>query len=168
MNETTYNYWNEDKSVLLGTVKRYEGARGKRFSHSFGSGGGKPLYGLWTVQPGSPVFVVEGEKCVDALHYLGFPCVSSACGSSAARRAAWSALSRTSLVVILPDYDGPGLKYASVVWEAMNKLEVPVKVVLLHTGEKGSDVYDWLVALKKAGRSKDEVIEGLSNLLKKG
>ncbi|MBL4838241.1 MAG: DUF3987 domain-containing protein [Kordiimonadaceae bacterium] len=63
-----------------------------------------------------PVILVEGEKCADALSSLGFLATTSMGGSNAARFTDWSPLvGRT--VIIWPDNDTPGLKYAHAVAE---------------------------------------------------
>jgi len=69
----------------------------------------------------SPVILVEGEKCADALAGLGFLATTSMGGSNAARFTDWSPLAGRE-VIIWPDHDAPGAKYASTVadlcWQA--------------------------------------------------
>jgi uncharacterized protein (DUF927 family) len=75
----------------------------------------RPLYGLdrLAVRPDAPVLVVEGEKAVDAAANLfgDHAAVTSPGGSKAAGKADWTPLAGRR-VVIWPDHDAPGAKYA--------------------------------------------------------
>ncbi len=122
-----------------------------------------PLFGLETIQdvpPDTAVFVTEGEKSAAALHQLGLPAVTSQGGCKAANKADWAPLGRFLRIVILPDNDEPGEKYAqSVVAKvaavasvagvagvasAENKTEI--LLARLPKLPKGGDVVDWLQA----------------------
>lgn len=61
-----------------------------------------------------PIVLVEGEKCVDTLAGLGFLATTSMGGSNAARFTDWSPLKGRE-VIIWPDHDASGAKYASAV-----------------------------------------------------
>jgi len=61
--------------------------------------------------PVDPVVLVEGEKCADALSKIGFLATTSMGGSSGAARSDWAAMKGRS-VIIWPDNDEPGSKYA--------------------------------------------------------
>ncbi|MFC3053226.1 DUF3987 domain-containing protein [Kordiimonas pumila] len=79
----------------------------------------KPLlYDLETISSdrSRPVILVEGEKCVDALSKLGFLATTSMGGSNAAHFTDWSPL-RGRDIIIWPDNDEPGQKYAASVAE---------------------------------------------------
>ncbi|MBX3410388.1 MAG: DUF3987 domain-containing protein [Phycisphaeraceae bacterium] len=74
----------------------------------------RPLYALpdLVASPaGSRVFIVEGEKAADAARNCGLTATTSPHGSQSASKADWSPLSGRD-VVILPDRDAPGEKYA--------------------------------------------------------
>ena len=76
----------------------------------------RPLYGLdrLALRPDAPVLLVEGEKTADAAAKL-FPdhvAVTSSGGSNAAGKADWSPLSGRH-VVIWPDHDEPGRRFAA-------------------------------------------------------
>lgn len=62
----------------------------------------------------SVVHIVEGEKAADAGQSLGLVCVTSAGGSNASEQTDWQPVAGRS-VVICPDHDEPGQKYAKVV-----------------------------------------------------
>jgi hypothetical protein len=77
----------------------------------------RPLYRLDEISklpPGTRVYVVEGEKCADILRDRGLVATTSAHGSGSAHQTDWSPLSRME-VVILPDNDDAGEKYAAEV-----------------------------------------------------
>ena len=74
----------------------------------------RPLYGLAELSehPGERVFIAEGERCADSCRALGLAALTSAGGSMAAAKADWTPL-QGRRVVVLPDRDEPGMKYAS-------------------------------------------------------
>ena len=74
----------------------------------------KPLYALsdlLATLAGSRVFIVEGEKAADAARAVGLVATTSPHGSKSAKQADWSPLAARD-VVILPDHDDAGEKYA--------------------------------------------------------
>ncbi len=86
-----------------------------------------PLYRGDEVPAAGTIYVVEGEKCADHGRVIGMPCIASADGSSAAESTDWSPLAGRD-VVILPDHDAAGMKYARAVarssrgWDAGSRL----------------------------------------------
>jgi hypothetical protein len=89
----------------------------------------RPLYALdrLAVAPDEIVFVAEGEKCAEMLRTLGLLATTSPGGSNAARQGDWSPLTGRN-VVVLPDADEPGSKYAAEVMECVEALDPPAKV----------------------------------------
>ena len=86
------------------------------------SGEGKPLYNLPEIvaRPDVPVLVVEGEKTVEAAKQL-FPdyVVTTSCnGAASPKKTNWSHL-RGRDVIISPDNDTCGAKYARVINEIL-------------------------------------------------
>ena len=73
-------------------------------------------------RPHEPVIIVEGEKCADALSRMGFFATTSMGGSNAAAQSDWSAV-QGRRVIIWPDNDAPGIKYAHAVAELCLKAE---------------------------------------------
>lgn len=75
----------------------------------------RPLYGLDRLasRPGAPVLVVEGEKAADAgaRRFEDHVVITSPGGSKAARKTDWSPVAGRR-VVIWPDADDPGTRYA--------------------------------------------------------
>ena len=79
--------------------------------------------------PKARVFVAEGEKCADQLAALGFLATTSPSGSSSAAKADWSPLAGRE-VVILPDADDSGRKYAEKVLGLLLALDPPARAVI--------------------------------------
>lgn len=107
----------------------------------------RPLYRLQelTENPGVLVVVCEGPKATDAAVKLGYIATTSPGGSSNAKNADWSPLASRK-VIILPDCDKPGEKYARQVASILCKLTPPasVKIVELPGLRKGEDLFEWL------------------------
>lgn len=72
------------------------------------------LPAILSTLPGSRVYVTEGEKAADAATALGLVATTSAHGCKSAKSTDWSPLSGRE-VIILPDRDGPGERYAEEV-----------------------------------------------------
>lgn len=95
--------------------------------------------------PRAPVLVVEGEKDVLNLEALGYVATTCPCGSGA-----WSddyaECLRGRRVVVLPDNDDAGMRFASrVVGSLVLGGAASVRVVSLPVAI-GEDVSDWLAA----------------------
>jgi hypothetical protein len=87
------------------------------------------------------VYVVEGEKCVDALIAMGLMATTSAGGSQAAKFTDWTPLAGR-VVGILPDNDESGRKYAETVRVILEELGATVTVLDLDGLPAGGDVAD--------------------------
>jgi hypothetical protein len=105
----------------------------------------RPLFSLpaLAADSASVVYVVEGEKKVDALTSLGFLGTTSMGGAKAAQQSDWSVLAGRS-VVILPDNDEPGVQYATNVEGILRNHRASVRIVTLPGLAKGGDVADLL------------------------
>jgi hypothetical protein len=104
-------------------------------------------------QPDAPVLVVEGEKCAVAINRLGGVAVTSPNGADAAGRAAWTPL-RGRRVIVWPDNDAPGAKYAAdVVRLARGAGAVSIQVLDVSALglPAGGDVVDYLAAHPETG-----------------
>lgn len=84
----------------------------------------RPLYGLdrLAADPGATVIVCEGEKAADAARKLipDAVAITSPSGASSANAADWSPL-RGRRVIVWPDFDAPGKKYARAVVECASQ-----------------------------------------------
>ncbi len=74
----------------------------------------RPLYALPNLMatPAARVFIVEGEKAADAARAVGLVATTSPHGSKSANKADWSPVAGRE-VVILPDHDDAGARYAA-------------------------------------------------------
>ena len=89
----------------------------------------RPLYGLPDLRkrPNAPVVIVEGEKCADAAKAV-FPSsvvVTSPGGSNGAAQVDWAPLAGRSRVLIWPDLDAAGTKFATAVASILSGLGIP-------------------------------------------
>lgn len=117
----------------------------KYFSGEPKLAGGKPLFRqeYWNSLDGT-LWVVEGENKVMALEKLGVNATTTGSASSASQ-ADWSPTNGRS-VIIWPDNDEPGEKYAATVKSILNSQQCEVSVIdIAKLGLKESeDVIDWL------------------------
>lgn len=107
-----------------------------------------PLYKLpavlSAVSRGDTVFIVEGEKDVDALTALG--CVATTNPGGAGKwRDSHSGALRGARVVIIPDNDNAGRNHARQVGESLTGVAAEVRVLYLPgLSEEGGDASDWI------------------------
>jgi len=130
-----------------GGIKAYRPFRSIEGGWSIGDPEGLlPLYNLAGIKKSTArIFVVEGEKCSDLCDTLGLTCTTSAHGADSAAKSDWSPLAGRD-VVIIPDRDEPGAKYAAEVARILTHLNPParVKIVALpDVSEPGADLVDY-------------------------
>lgn len=143
---------------VLGYAVRYDGPDGKSVYPFFERRGGgwkskapavpRPLYGLDLLakRPDDLVWVVEGEKCADCIRRLGGLAITSQGGSKAVNKTDWTP-ARGRRVVIWPDLDDPGARYAEAVARLLRHGKNEVAEIdprACGLTEKGADVADWL------------------------
>lgn len=110
----------------------------------------RPLYRLPDVIAAETVYVCEGEKAADAIRSLGLIATTSSFGAKAPHLTDWSQLVGKN-VVILPDHDEEGEKYAVAVLKLATEAGV-ASAVIVHLAdiwqgiEKADDAYDWVEA----------------------
>ncbi len=112
---------------------------------------GKPIYNLHSIskEPDKPVFIVEGEKCADALINLGMLATTSG-GTISASDADWRALANRT-VVMWPDNDDAGLQYQNAVIKKLKSLNTSISVIdnsALNLSNK-QDCADWIAKFKE-------------------
>lgn len=116
----------------------------------------KLLYHLDEIvaRPGERVYFVEGEKVADYLRGLGVLATCTPGGSNGALD--WREFTPLAgrEVVVCPDNDDPGRKYAKKVLDKLRQIGPPAKSFVLETPTvlKGGDLFDW-------GRSRSELDE---------
>jgi hypothetical protein len=117
----------------------------------------RPLFNLnaVTATAGETIFVVEGEKCVDAMTALGLTATTSMGGSQAPHLTDWTALTGRT-VAIVPDNDAAGRDYANAVESLVAPHAGDVLVIELDGLGEGGDVGD-LVDACLTGRDREEL-----------
>ena len=91
----------------------------------------RPLYRLPSLSKSELVYVTEGEKAAEAGVAIGLNVTTSPGGCKAPAKADWSPLAGKE-VVILPDHDDAGEKYAETVAGILTRLDSPAKVKIVH------------------------------------
>jgi 5S rRNA maturation endonuclease (ribonuclease M5) len=108
------------------------------------------------IQSNQRVFIVEGEKDVEALVRLGL-CATCNSGGAGKWQDSFSESLRGAYVVIIPDNDEPGLKHGQAVAEALQGKAKSIRVVelgaRLGVNLKVKDAHDWI----SAGGTRDEL-----------
>ena len=147
----TYDYCDESGDVLFQVV-RYE-PKDFRQRRPDGNGGWtwnlngvrRVLYNLpeITEDTSKTVFLTEGEKDSDRLAGLGLLATTAAMGAGT-WRSEYSEILRSRDVVILPDADEAGRKYADQVAGSLSGTAASVKIIELPELPEKGDVSDWL------------------------
>ena len=102
----------------------------------------RPLYRLSQLSGPEMILVVEGEKSADAAVKLGYWATTSMNGSKSPEKTDWTPL-RGKRIIILPDNDEPGMKYAMAVTTIVSGLGCDVRIVELPGLGPGGDIADW-------------------------
>jgi len=91
-----------------------------------------------------PVFLCEGEKAADALASIGVFTSTSHTGAGS-----WPAANSTWFadlnIVLVPDNDAPGYRYASLVASALLPIAKSVRLLALPVGHT-QDAFEWVMA----------------------
>jgi len=151
----TWTYRNA-AGELVGLIVRWDSDNGKdirpvsKTAEGWIIGGmpePRPLYRLpeLMARPNERVYVTEGEKAADAGASLGLLATTSPHGSKSAAQADWMPLAGRD-VVILPDNDTAGRRYADEVTRVLAMLEPAPKVKIVDLPElpQKGDLYDWM------------------------
>jgi hypothetical protein len=151
---TTYSYRDEHGQVTFCRERRERWIHGKR-KKSFiarqpdGTRGGSPphLYMLDKIVPAVTnrrwIIVCEGEKAADALERNGFSATTS--GGAASWRSGYAAPLSGALVLIWPDNDEPGERYAGAVAADVVRIAAEVRVLRFPGKPTGWDAADYFV-----------------------
>jgi len=159
-----YDY-RDAAGVVRYRKKRIEPGRdGKKkefaFSHPLPKGGESPgrgdcpplLFGLdrlASAPAGETVFIVEGEGKAAALAAWGLVAVCTDSGAAGKWPEDYNEFFAGRTVVILPDNDGPGERYAAKAAVALLPVAATVKVLRLPGLPPKGDVVDWIAANMK-------------------
>ena len=109
--------------------------------------GRRPLYRLpavlTAVQHGKPILLVEGEKDVDTAEQLGWVATTN-CGGASAWKPEYVEVLTNADVVLVPDNDDAGRKWAQVVAESLVGFAKRVRIVALPMVPAKGDLTDWV------------------------
>ena len=167
----TWKYQNAEGD-FIGGVLRWDKPNGKEIRQVAKNGDGwsaiamqepRPLYHLPELTEADCVYICEGEKAVDAARSIGLVATTSAGGSGAAKKTDWRALAGKE-IIILPDNDEPGIKYANDVYNMLLQLEPrpTIKNVTLPDLPEKGDIFDWLE--ERDGKTSDELKQAIEQL----
>jgi hypothetical protein len=94
-------------------------------------------------EAGRAIYLVEGEKAADALVSIGAIATTSHAGAGH-----WPAditqYFTNAVVIVVPDCDAPGWKYATRVVQALLPVAKAIRVLDLNLPELGDDAYEWV------------------------
>jgi len=94
-------------------------------------------------ESGRAIYLVEGEKAADALVSIGAIATTSHAGASH-----WpediTQYFTNAVVIVIPDCDAPGWKYAKRVVQALLPVAKAVRVLDFNLPELGDDAYEWV------------------------
>ena len=94
-------------------------------------------------EAGRAIYLVEGEKAADALVSIGAIATTSHAGASH-----WpndiTQYFTGAVVIVVPDCDAPGWKYAKRVVEALLPVAKAIRVLDFNLPELGDDAYEWV------------------------
>ncbi len=152
----TWNY-HDQHGNQIGVVARWNKADGKKDIRpvSLNCTGWKqegmteprPLYRLPEVLTTTGrIYIAEGEQCVDDFRSIGLVATTSPHGAQSADKADWTVLAGIAEIVINPDDDPAGEKYAADVIAQVSKLtpRPTIKILRLAGLPAGGDIHDWL------------------------
>lgn len=167
----TYDYRAPDGTLLYQNV-RYEpktfrirrpgpSGRGEDWIWSLGEVR-RVVYRLPELAEQPVVYLVEGEKDVDRLWSLGLPATTGAAGAESWRDEYADQLRDAGVrdVIVIPDNDEPGMKYARAASDSLAKRKIRVTMLRLPglppvKPKHGEDVSDWFAA----GHTFDELTQ---------
>ena len=152
--DKTYDYFDEAGQLLFQVV-RFEP---KGFSQRRPDGKGGWIYNLEGVQRvpyrlpelieavanERSVFIVEGEKDVDALWELGIPATCNPAGAGKWRDEYSQHFRGAAKIYVIPDNDKPGRDHAQQVLESLTRAGTTALTVELPGLPEKGDVSDWI------------------------
>jgi len=150
--EAIYPYIDESGEIVAEVERRVDRDGGKTGINGIEM----PLYKLpdLLARPDEPVFVVEGEKCVHALIKLGLLATTASQGCNGWRPHHAKHLNGRNIVV-LPDNDAAGDKYANAVIASLDKSTTQIKIAHLPDLAEKQDVVDFL----SGGKTVEDLLE---------
>lgn len=95
------------------------------------------------VQPDVPVYLVEGEKCVEAAEQLGLVAVSPPDGAGSWQDRYANVL-RGHIVILTPDNDEPGIRLMQQAGQSLKGKAREIRKLRLPDLGPGDDLFDWV------------------------
>lgn len=162
-----FEYQDKDGNILYVKERIEPGRDGRnkefRFKHPEngrwvnGRGGDSVLYRLPDLIRSKRCFIVEGEKKADLLASWGLVATCLDSGANSPGRDEYiQILGRKESVVILPDNDTPGKKYATDIANDLHAKVKKLKIVELPGLNEKEDIIDWA---KLPGNNKEKLLE---------
>ncbi|WP_353278813.1 AAA family ATPase [Wolbachia endosymbiont (group A) of Udea olivalis] len=149
-NPTAYwDYYDENGQAIV-RVYRYDDNNGKRYlpfdikKSDFGAPKIRPLYNIPGILKSDKVIFVEGEKCAEALIEKGITATTAMSGANAPiEKTDWTPL-KGKHIIIWPDNDEPGKRYAENAAKKLLEIGVAslVKLKIPQDRPKGWDAAD--------------------------
>lgn len=121
--------------------------------------GALPLFRLPDLrEEGGTIYVCEGEKAADAAVSIELSATTSAHGAESAEKTDWKPLAGRD-VIILPDADEAGAKYARMAATILVGLSPPtrVKIVPLPGLPRGGDIVEFTEAQRSTGKTNSDI-----------
>lgn len=153
-----YDYTDSTGKLVFQVVRSYEPNGKKKFSQRYRNASGEWIYkrppeaaGLLyreaevvkAIKENRPVFIPEGEKCVEALRALGFAATTNS-GGAGKWPVARGELFTGADVVIFVDNDASGAKHAAIVAESVAPFASKVRTVQFQGFREKYDIADYL------------------------
>jgi hypothetical protein len=114
---------------------------------------------LDAISKGRYVYLTEGEKAADAIISLGSVATTSHAGSGSWPEAITQYFQGAN-VVILPDNDAPGWKYAKKAASKIMHVAKSVRVIDLGGDDLGDDAYEWIHLQGKTRQDLADLVKG--------
>jgi hypothetical protein len=170
----SWDYQDKDGKPII-QVRRYDPPGESKTFRQFTKSKGKWTPGLNGVEPviyrlpeiikSENIFLVEGEKCADALVELGLVATTNLGGANKWLPQYTDAL-KDKNVVFIPDNDEPGMIHRDLVRAKIIDHVKSLKIVGLPVKEK-QDVYDWIYDLKSSNISNGDICLKLADIIEK-
>lgn len=137
--EMEFKYTNPDSGATDMVIFRLQTPKGKTFRQAHPVNGGWvqkapakpwPLYNRARLQAADTVVVVEGEKCVHALHDVDVVGTTSPCGAGKAEHCDWTPLAGKT-IILWPDNDPAGRNHMDEVALFLGRLNPTPRVLMI-------------------------------------
>jgi 5S rRNA maturation endonuclease (ribonuclease M5)/KaiC/GvpD/RAD55 family RecA-like ATPase len=129
-----------------------------------------PLYNKSALAEADTIIIVEGEKCVDILKHYGFTATTSAGGAKNAKSTDWTPLADKK-VIIWPDFDAEGRRYAADVEGILQTLSPAPKISIVDPANldlaEHEDIADFVQQLQALEKSDAEITASLDEIFRK-